>query len=124
MLLVWVVKWCVVESQGAAANVLYQTGWISPGLVVSPFSFCLVFLSQAPRFETLCLLGSTPYLLDLYSDMLLPRPGEGGAAREEGLVTGSQLKEKFINVLFMAARKEPLRYSRYVTHIAAYLVLE
>ena len=69
-----------------------------------------VFLLQAPRFETLCLLGSTPYLLDLYSDMPLPRPGAG----EEGLVTGTQLKEKFIDILFMAARKEPLRSSRYV----------
>ena len=78
-----------------------------PRFVVSPF-LC-IFLSQAPRFETLCLLGSTPYLLDLYSDMPLPQPG---AAGEEGTVTGSQLKEKLVDTLFMAARKEPLRYSR------------
>ena len=56
--------------------------------------------------ETLYLLGSMLYLLELYYNMWLPQLGGEK-------VLGIQLKEKLVDALFMAAKKEPQRTSRY-----------
>ena len=69
------------------------------------------FVLQAPRLETLYLFGSMIYLLELYSNVLLPQLGTGEG--QGNGVLGSQLKEKLVETLFKAARKEPLRQSRY-----------
>jgi len=61
---------------------------------------------QAPRAEAMFLLGSMLYLPDLYPSVLLPGVGEGD------VVMGAQLKEKLVDTLFHAARKEPTRISR------------
>lgn len=63
--------------------------------------------------ETLYLLGSMLYLLELYSDVLLPQLKEGEEEVGEG-VLGSRLKEKLVDTVFKAGRKEPLRQSRWV----------
>ncbi len=70
--------------------------------------------------ETLYLLGSMLYLLELYSGVLLPQLKEGEEEGVGGRVSASQLKEKLVDTLLRAGRKEPLRQSRCVCVLEVY----
>ena len=72
---------------------------------------------ECPRNECLVLLGSMLCLPELYGSVVLPvvdggEGGEGGEGGRSGVV-GLDLKEKLIDILFHAAKKEPTRISRY-----------
>jgi len=77
--------------------------------------------ATSPRNEALGLLGSLLYLPDLYSSKPLPSlagvGSEGSCGR--GMQQYEELKERIVEILFGAARKEGTRFSRC---LALYLV--
>lgn len=74
--------------------------------------------STTPHNEALYMLGSLLYLPDLYSSHPLPVLVEPGSEDKEGL-QGGELKERVVDILFVAAKTESSRISRC---IALYLV--
>ena len=105
---------CQLFSHGlAGSSVLLQDCVSACGaLLASPNSV-------SPHNEALYMLGSLLYLPDLYSDYPLPvLVEEGSEEKREGL-QGGELKERIVNILFLAATRESSRISRC---IALYLV--